>query len=99
MSFHRPAVDLDADGDIVPSLGSPLVAIGSYDGNARLLSTHSWNLAFVLPATHLADMMPGLANDVTTTVEVLENDESTLSTGFDDAISLNDTISSSFSTK
>ena len=29
-----------------------LVAIGSYDGNIRLLSTRSWELAFVLPLLH-----------------------------------------------
>lgn len=105
LAFHRPPVVLNEAGDVdTSSVGacpsSPLLAVGSYDGNVRLLSTHSWSVAFVFPAAHPNDMMPGLANDVTTTVEVLESDEvATLTTGFDDSVSLNDTISSTYSTK
>lgn len=98
MSFHRPPVTLDAEGDIVNCGGSPLLAVGSYDGNVRMLSTHSWNVAFLFPSAHPSDMMGGLANDVVTTVEVLESDEGG-SQRFDDSASVNDSISSSYSTK
>jgi hypothetical protein len=103
MAFHRPAVTLDAAGGGVSTssglASSPLLAVGSYDGNTRLLSTHSWNVAFVFPAAHPSDMMPSMANEVITTVEVLESDESNLTKAFDDSASLNDTIGSSYSTK
>ena len=104
LAFHRPPVALDAAGDVDVSgstcFSSPLLAIGSYDGSVRLLSTHSWSVAFVFPATHPGDMMPALANGVATTVEVMETDDvATLTTGFDDSISLNDTIGSTYSTK
>lgn len=101
LSFHRPAISLDDAGEIVASScqSSPLLAIGSYDGNVRLLSTHSWNVAFVFPTTHPNDMMPGMGNDVITTVEVLETDEANMSKAFDDSVSLNDSVSSTYSTK
>ena len=101
MAFHRPAVTLDAAGDVekCTNVSSPLLALGSYDGVVRLLSTHSWSVAFVFPATHPSDMMPGLANDVTTTVEVLEEEDRGVGRVGDDSASLNDSISSSYSTK
>lgn len=44
-------------------------------------------------------MMPGMGNDVITTVEVLETDEANMSKAFDDSVSLNDSVSSTYSTK
>jgi hypothetical protein len=104
LSFHRPSVTLDeSTGDVVMGhKNSPLLAVGSYDGNVRMLSTHSWNVAFVFPTTHPNMMMPGLANDIVTTVEVLETEETGLLKGLcldDEETSLNDTMSSTFSTK
>lgn len=104
LSFHRPVSTLGAAGAGGVS-GSPLLAVGSYDGNVRLLSTHSWQVAFVLPCSLPGDMMPGLGGEVVTTVEVLEAEDSSQLGGLggmrggEDASSLSDSVMSSYSTK
>jgi WD40 repeat protein len=52
----------------------PLVALGSYDGKVRLLSTTHWQTAFILNLTHPKNMVGGIGNDVITTVEVLSKE-------------------------
>ena len=52
----------------------PLLAVGSYDGNVRLLSTRSWAVAYVLPSVHPTDMSSVLSHGVVTTVEVTGGD-------------------------
>ena len=50
-----------------------LFAIGSYDGKVRILSSKSWQLAFVLPLIHPRDVKaadPSLRADVKTCVEM-----------------------------
>lgn len=104
MSFHRPPSTLDGASIGVVS-NSPLLAVGSFDGSVRLLSTHSWQVAFVLPCSLPGDMMPGLGGEVVTTVEVLEaEDVSQMGSlggtrGLEDASSLSDSVMSSYSTK
>lgn len=51
-------------------LPHPLLAVGSYDGNVRLLSTRSWAVAFVLPACHPSEMPSILNHGISPTVEV-----------------------------
>lgn len=55
VSFIRPSLFFMAttvERTTSTSSMTALVAIGSYDGNIRLLSTRSWELAFVLPLMH-----------------------------------------------
>lgn len=52
----------------------PLLAVGSYDGNVRLVSTRSWAVAFVLPSVHPSEMMPMMNQGVVTTVEVVSQE-------------------------
>ena len=47
-----------------------LVALGSYDGKIRLLSTSSWKCAYVLPLVHPNQMEPGLNGDIIPLIEL-----------------------------
>ena len=68
MAFHRPD-DISTAAPICPS---QLLAIGSYDGQIRLLSSRLWKLAFVLPLVHPSEMVDCLRGDAIMTVEVIE---------------------------
>jgi WD40 repeat protein len=57
---------LNTDEEVLPQL----LALGSYDGRVRLLSTASWQCAHVLPLVHPLHMEPGLANGTLCTVEL-----------------------------
>ncbi len=72
ISFHRPNDEVSCQ--LSPLCPSQLLAVGSYDGHVRLLSTRSWKLAFDLPACHPAEMVEYMRGDVVMTVEVIEND-------------------------
>ena len=67
------------DGEAEPvQMPHPLLAVGSYDGNVRLLSARSWAVAFVLPACHPSEMPAIMSQGVVTTVEVAgDSDDST----------------------
>eukprot|EP00602_Paraphysomonas_sp_CaronLab_P009291 CAMPEP_0185036806 /NCGR_PEP_ID=MMETSP1103-20130426/30287_1 /TAXON_ID=36769 /ORGANISM="Paraphysomonas bandaiensis, Strain Caron Lab Isolate" /LENGTH=457 /DNA_ID=CAMNT_0027574487 /DNA_START=297 /DNA_END=1671 /DNA_ORIENTATION=- len=74
LSFYRPySCPASTDCDEPLPCPSPLLAIGSYDGQVRLLSTHSWKLAFVLPTSHPGDMPESMAGRTVCTVEVIDS--------------------------
>ena len=50
------------------------MALGSYDGCVRLLSTSFWKPTFVLPCKHPREMEGGIDNDAVTTVESIRDD-------------------------
>jgi WD40 repeat protein len=63
--FHRPAAPMTEM--------CPLVALGSYDGNVRLVSSTHWKAAFVLPCAHPKDMEGGIDDGCVPTVELIGN--------------------------
>ena len=68
----------------------PLYAVGSYDGNVRLISTRTWAVAFVLPTLNPSDMPSVMQSGVVTTIET------SMAPGLDVADStLNRTVESS----
>lgn len=79
ISFFRPQVyPGGALDERLSTLASPLVAIGSFDGNIRMISTLSYKVAFVFPCIHPHEMehigvnhSDGI-NDVVMNVEVLD---------------------------
>jgi hypothetical protein len=77
IAFHRP--DSLPSGTLI--CPSQLLAIGSFDGQIRLLSSRSWKLAFVLPLTHPSEMADCLRGDVVMTVEVIEAEHGSTDTG------------------
>jgi WD40 repeat protein len=82
IAFHRPddPVTAAAASPICPS---QLLAIGSYDGQIRLLSSRSWKLAFVLPLVHPSEMVDCLRGDVVMTVEVIEASDTLNTSNYD----------------
>jgi hypothetical protein len=60
-----------ANSSLGPSVQG-LLAIGSYDGKVRVLSSRTWELAFVLPCLHTKELCsdPSVTAAVKTTVEV-----------------------------
>lgn len=89
MAQHKYPISIEyspGDGGAGSALGSagsevlvphPLLAVGSYDGNVRLLSTRTWAVAFVLPAAHTSEMTAIMHQGVVTTVEIVNAEEST----------------------
>ncbi len=73
-SLALPAIYTAGDSSSATSsvAGVALLAVGSFDGKVRVLSTYSWQLAFVLPLVHPKEMDVSVnALGVVTTVEVL----------------------------
>ncbi len=56
----------------------PLYAVGSYDGNVRLISTRTWEVAFVLPATNPSEMSSVMQGGIATTVEIIAAENTSL---------------------
>ena len=68
------------------SFGGPLLAVGSYDGKVRLLSTRSWQVAFVLPLVHPRELDVGQDGGVELAVETLDGVSSVEGVAVPDAV-------------
>ncbi len=80
MSFHPENVN------------SNLVAVGSYDGKIRLLSTINFKLAFTLPLVHPKEMTGGIGNNIITTVEVFDQADNEFENPVNNISTLGDSI-------
>ncbi len=63
ISFFRPAMGITASSSSESRSSAQLLAVNSYDGKIRLLSTRSWQAVFVLPLVHPREMDVGLCAD------------------------------------
>lgn len=63
INFFRPVVGIIASPSSESRSSAQLLAVNSYDGKIRLLSTRSWQAVFVLPLVHPREMDIGLCAD------------------------------------
>ncbi len=110
VAYFRPNSVPGVEDEQLSNLPSPLLAVGSFDGNVRMLSTMSYKVAFVYPCVHPNEMMPTAINnnsEVVMNVEVLDasngNSSVVSATNLDDSMTEAnasvDMKSSAYSTK